>query len=92
MGTPRGSAAHLGGMTVVEHPTQDVVAIDCELDSGTVVTLVKPPVATLPPRIQVQLPGCRAMDCGVVDAPERFGSYETPEQFRQWVRNFADAA
>lgn len=70
----------------------NVLAHSYTLDTGTLITFFKSTPGDTTPRMQMQLPDGDPIDCGAVEAPERFGPYETPAEFRSWVERFAEMA
>jgi hypothetical protein len=66
----------------------NVLAVSSVLESGTTITVFRAVPGDTVPRMQMQIPGGRAVDCGVVEAPERFGSYSTDAEFQAWAERF----
>lgn len=54
------------------------------------VTLIGSPETT--PQLQVRLPCGTLMQRHDVSEPERFGSWDTVEEFQSWCENFKQAA
>ena len=74
------------------HPAPNTLAYSARLESGTVVTLFKATPGETAPRMQMQTVDGRLVDCGAIEAPERFGPHSTPAEFRTWVEQFATSA
>lgn len=70
----------------------NVLSSSFTLDTGTVVTMFRAVPGDTTPRMQMQMPGCQPIDCGAIEAPERFGSYGTNAEFQAWSQRFAESA
>ena len=79
-------------MQILARHTPNTMPFSYPLDTGTVVTVFKSVPGDTAPRLQMQVPGGNPVDCGAIDRPERFGSYDTPKAFASWVQAFATSA
>lgn len=76
-------------LTISRNHTPNSMAFSFTLDTGTTFTCFRSVPGDTAPRLQMQVAGGQPVDCGFVEAPERFGPYGTEAEFAEWVSRFA---